>query len=793
MPREDVLKHYYFRNTAFGYNSNDTPLNGPHWESGSKNVFTSIKQFCERAPGFNPYEATATVFTGNVVRTYTWETWAGVFYIFANETRTGHSTVWKLQVGTDAAFVSLYDDTTSTDPFDFTVSNNTLYFSNGAQAWAWAGGVTAVRPWGIGTIPMVVSGGGSSKAATYAKGRPYASTAATGITMVVGRQYVYTYGNSTTTHQSSASNPSVTTGAFSNKAVTITGPSSTDSQVDKVHVFATTDGGGGQYFELSNSPTTNGSLKLVTGATNLTPITVSVASHGYSPGDEVEIAGVGGNTAANGTWIVTNVTGGTFDLTSSVGNGNYTTGGTCVKSWSIVDTTTDEQLQSFRAPLGPDLGNDVDPTPHGMNDPPTPAYGPVWYANRIWMFKNNTVYYSGWEEIVEAGLEEECFPPTNKLIFSQRVTGLATNDEFLLVFTAGRIWKISGDTLATFARTPLFKNLGCRNRACIAPYGKSISWFDTSHTIRITDGFQQKELSVDIRPDIASIDPATASMSFYSQGTMHWLCFLDGTGGKMYVYDLDTEQWLPPWEHVGAARSLFWGEIAAGTPALLLGSAGKKVLKLTPSTYSFDGATYASVLKSNSLELVPPDQPARLANPQWITLERNSVALTDVLELRDENSDNGTYVSDFSNNCSVSDPVLTGQLLQTSARATGVVTMYVGASVSGWVAAQSVTVAGVIPASFNGTFTLATVDAVNNKVTWNQAGIDENVTTNGTIYNSTMSMIGPPLRRQSVSLIEEWFGTQQTACKRLSVQFQWAAASTNFILYSFSVGFYEVT
>ena len=76
--------------------------------------------------------------------------------------------------------------------------------------------------------------------------------------------------------------------------------------------------------------------RTVTGATNATPIVVTTsAAHGMIPGNRVEITGVGGNTAANGTFVVTAVgstttfsLGDTTDGTSVAGNGAYTSGGT---------------------------------------------------------------------------------------------------------------------------------------------------------------------------------------------------------------------------------------------------------------------------------------------------------------------------------------------------------------------------------------------------------------------------------------------------------------------------------
>lgn len=70
--------------------------------------------------------------------------------------------------------------------------------------------------------------------------------------------------------------------------------------------------------------------KTITGATNATPIVITIAAHGYLTGDQVQIQNVNGNTAANGNWLITVINANTFSLTSSVGNGAYTSGGTCI-------------------------------------------------------------------------------------------------------------------------------------------------------------------------------------------------------------------------------------------------------------------------------------------------------------------------------------------------------------------------------------------------------------------------------------------------------------------------------
>lgn len=70
----------------------------------------------------------------------------------------------------------------------------------------------------------------------------------------------------------------------------------------------------------------------VSGASNATPIVITTsAAHGLTTGNQVSISGVGGNTAANGDWVVTVLTSTTFSLDGSVSNGAYTTGGTVTK------------------------------------------------------------------------------------------------------------------------------------------------------------------------------------------------------------------------------------------------------------------------------------------------------------------------------------------------------------------------------------------------------------------------------------------------------------------------------
>lgn len=77
---------------------------------------------------------------------------------------------------------------------------------------------------------------------------------------------------------------------------------------------------------LGSSATTAAGIT-ISGATNATPIVVTFAAgHGLSDGKRVAIAGVTGNTGANGIWTLQFTGANTARLLGSVGNGTY--GGT---------------------------------------------------------------------------------------------------------------------------------------------------------------------------------------------------------------------------------------------------------------------------------------------------------------------------------------------------------------------------------------------------------------------------------------------------------------------------------
>jgi len=78
-------------------------------------------------------------------------------------------------------------------------------------------------------------------------------------------------------------------------------------------------------FSLTSDEVTS---RAISAATNASPIQITAAANALTTGQTVTISGVLGNTAANGTWIVTVLNSTQFTLNNSVGNGTYTSGGT---------------------------------------------------------------------------------------------------------------------------------------------------------------------------------------------------------------------------------------------------------------------------------------------------------------------------------------------------------------------------------------------------------------------------------------------------------------------------------
>ncbi len=78
----------------------------------------------------------------------------------------------------------------------------------------------------------------------------------------------------------------------------------------------------------ANSQAADGPIYTITGASNSAPIVIDSGQHGLTTGNVVNISGVKGNTAANGTWTIIVLNADQFSLTGSTGNALYLGNGT---------------------------------------------------------------------------------------------------------------------------------------------------------------------------------------------------------------------------------------------------------------------------------------------------------------------------------------------------------------------------------------------------------------------------------------------------------------------------------
>lgn len=90
----------------------------------------------------------------------------------------------------------------------------------------------------------------------------------------------------------------------------------------------------------------------ITAASNASPIVCS-ATNTFANNDVVFITGVTGNTAANGVWLLSTVSGSAFTLVGSTGNSAYVSGGTASRvgyRYALSDNIISGCLWSFRQP-----------------------------------------------------------------------------------------------------------------------------------------------------------------------------------------------------------------------------------------------------------------------------------------------------------------------------------------------------------------------------------------------------------------------------------------------------------
>lgn len=723
MAQESQLAHRVLSNLALPYITNISPASTePHYVSGSTDILTSINGYAERRPGFATAVETAPTTFNNLQRLFTWDRFDGTFFVMACDVNaSGFAQVFKMQVGLDVSFISVFTDTQAV-PFDFVVSNNTIYFSNGhvAKKWDPANGLSN---WGIaiGSVnnavgPTLTGNGANDGNPGPVWVNPNNVTSSVSYATVTVPQLSVSQGDKCTQFGFSipASNTIVgiaitvdtiiSQSAILRAMVLKSGSGVGFSKdITSTGTATLTFGGSSDLWGTTWVPNDiNQTLWGVTfvgvgaaaGSTNFSIRNVKATIYGIGGPTVAVAAGAGSMNAAAGytyefcygnsntghissptpisvnTGTFTNKAGVTVTLTASTdaqvnqirlfrttdgGGGTYfelPTSPYANTTGNVTDSAADASLQ---------IGS-IAPTPT-FNDPPTPFRGMSYFSGRIWGFAGNKVYFSGLEEINQ-GVPEESFPSGiagNFWSFDQPVQALSVAgigaSQMLGILCGGRLYGITGNTLDTFRRFIISTRRGCRNLACVSALGGMIAWLDSSNMIFGSDGNSVEELSTLVRPDFSSLNPANCSLTFHTAGRFHWLVL--STGTKLYLYDVDQDQWMPPWTF--SAKYVFSGETSPGN-YVLMASNGTKALQLTPGSFNDNGSTYSPIAQLGLLSVIPDygtrfsyigtgsyNEPTRTGYPVTFQVTNNGKALKDFLICNDEDPTQATYTSIVNN------------------------------------------------------------------------------------------------------------------------------------------------
>lgn len=255
--------------------------------------------------------------------------------------------------------------------------------------------------------------------------------------------------------------------------------------IDSTHLSLAGSTGNGQF--------SSGSIPVVS-ATNASPIVVTLQSPSDAivNGSVVQVAGVLGNLAANGTWTVTLIDSTHIGLVNSVGSGTYVSGG----SASPVPMLTTAPTSTGAIATLPGF----DGTPIGL--------WMVWSNNRLWISRNNQVFASDIGNPLKF-TEQQYLAEVASFLLPDGCTGaIETPDLSGVVFfttNVGVFFQSSNQNRSTWNSTPnfqynVFPNVGCSSPRSIIQQHGLLWWFSTKGLISQN---QALNINVTSRLDVA--------------------------------------------------------------------------------------------------------------------------------------------------------------------------------------------------------------------------------------------------------------------------------------------------
>lgn len=193
-------------------------------------------------------------------------------------------------------------------------------------------------------------------------------------------------------------------------------------------------------------------------------------------------------------------------------------------------------------------------------DNPRPTTPVVEFANRLWFGIENILFFSGQEEIIE-GSPWEAFPSGirgNFFRLKDRIRNLLATDEALFVVTADRVLRITGTNRQNlFARILIEEIGGPREEPrSITAIGRNLVWVTNDFDLAIIgpESQQPQILSGPLGDDLLSLLNANTEIHLVAhiEDARRWIVLglkdkATSANSRIWVLDIDGQQWNPPW------------------------------------------------------------------------------------------------------------------------------------------------------------------------------------------------------------------------------------------------------
>ena len=433
-------------------------------------------------------------------------------------------------------------------------------------------------------------------------GGPTATPTGSGsFTAVNGYSYVLAYANTASGEISNATQISANTGAFASKSyVGVTAPPSSDTQVNQIKVYRTTDSGGGAlFFEISNSPFPNVGYTLTSVANASGGSTVYTGtvtgSYASAVGQNFIVAGFT-NSANNGTFPCTASTSTTITLTNASGVAE-THAGTC---YLLAEDTTADTLLSITSQAEINLGN----TP-----PPAGLTNLEWFAGRMWGSVNNLLYASTGPQTISGTAPNSNWNPTFQWLIPQPIIRNVRGPNGMCVFTVDDCYIVRGTDIGNYTVNEFVKNFGVRTYNAIDTDGTNMYVFTSDRQFIMLSPTGADDIGLAIADQLQNVDPTSVYVSVNRYGLDSIVRILDTVNNVFYDYNLNQQCWhLPGILQMPSCTAMGSIETSPGVWRLLLSTDNGTVTLAYRDITTFTdlGTCYAPVAVFGSLQVADP-------------------------------------------------------------------------------------------------------------------------------------------------------------------------------------------